>query len=256
MTRNPLPTLVLPALHWLLGAALPASCLSQPAELFTWHEAVFSWTTSHPSGVLLSHLWLQPGASIPAVNGPAAEAPPPWLAQPGPPLPFLQPISVTWPRTGPSPCSAACLAHSPCQAQHCKHRLQPVTEPHSSPSTRQGLGTKMGSKSPRAGTAHFHLLSLKVLPRGRGRVAAVGVLWVVLVCTHTHECVYDMFTRVMCATLCIQHNFHCALTSVHMRAYLHTCTHVQRPWPCRIWSLGPVCPGTGQPEHPRFGFRA
>ena len=197
MTRNPLPTLVLPALHWLLGAALPTSCLSQPAELFTWHGAVFSWTTSHPFGVLLSHLWLQPGASIHAVNGPAAEAPPPWLAQPGPPLPFPQPISVTWPRTGPSPHSAACLAHSPCQAQHCKHRLQPVTKPHSSPPTRQGLGTKMGSKSPRAGTAHFHLLSLKVLPSGTGRVVA-WVCFGLCMCVHTRMSVCMTCSHVSC----------------------------------------------------------
>lgn len=187
MTRNPLPALVLPALHWLLGAALPASCLSRPAELFTWHGAVFSWTTSHSSGALLSHLWLQPGASIHAANGPAAEAPPLQLPQPGPSLPFPQPIFVTWPRAGLSPRSAACLAHSPCQAQRCKHRLQPVTKPHSSQLTRQRLRTKTGSKSPRAGTAHFHLLSLKVLPRGTERVA-VGVLWVVHVCTHMCEC--------------------------------------------------------------------
>lgn len=103
--------------------------------------------------------------------------------------------------------------------------LQPVAEPHSSPPTRQGLGTKMGSNSPRAGTAHFHLLSLKVLPRGTGRVA-VGVLWVVHVCTRIHECVYDMLTHVLCATLCTQYNFHCPLTSMHVRAYLHTWRHV------------------------------
>ena len=29
----------------------------------------------------------------------------------------------------------------------------------------------------------------------------MGVLWVVHVCTHTHTCVYDMFTRVMCASM-------------------------------------------------------
>ena len=53
-----------------------------------------------------------------------------WLPQPGPPLPFPQPISVTWPHAGPSPRSAACLAHSPCQAQHCSNQSPSPTLHH------------------------------------------------------------------------------------------------------------------------------
>ena len=64
------PTLVLPALHWLPGAALPA-CLSRPAELFTRHRAGPGRTrpVRGAGGALLDHvpsLWRSLKSSLAA----------------------------------------------------------------------------------------------------------------------------------------------------------------------------------------------
>lgn len=93
------PTLVLPALRWLPGAALPA-CPSRPAALFTRHGAGPGRTrpVRGAGGALLDHvpsLWRSLKSSLAAAWSPLLMDPQRRLPQPG------------RPHAGPSPASAA-----------------------------------------------------------------------------------------------------------------------------------------------------
>lgn len=164
-----------------------------------------------PSLGPLSHLWLQLGASVPAVNGSSAQAASP-TATAGLSLPSPQP---RWPESSPVHAGCGGRGHS-----HCT-RHSTADSHHADPKPRPP-GRNSGGNGPHGpqgwdGRQFGLVFSKSASPGHRG--ASAGLLWYVCVCArtcvHVCMCVHVCVRAHVCACMCV-HVCVCACMRVCM----------------------------------------